>query len=1050
LLIVEGVLVFLLLVDAFIFALGKGLRKSYVDLGAATQRLEQRDEVEETDRPGRKHDERNRPTDADRGSQDGVSDGESDRDGDATRGGKTFGRGALRWLWWTRLLMLLLMVADLSTRSVVLYTTGRMALLLPLTALLRPVLFVSRVPSLRAAIMAFSKTVLHARRVISLWFSFLLVTASLSLALFGGDAAAVSASSIASSSDSDTASLSPPSASLSGVYGGAVLTADVTADGASASLASPSSFSGFGTSSASATAAASGLTLTAEQSRAEAVSLLFHGGQGGAATDAIIASSALTAASASSASSTSSSEGLSSAQGSAASAASAGGSEAPSEVGRGFGSFLQAFLTTFIFVTTGENWDVIHERHGRAAIDGAAGTGVAWALSESATGVIREAGLPADSVLARQALLGANTVAGVAAASWLDLVQRPYFVVVSFLGLFVLSALLIASFQNQYTQQEVRRRRQLLWQRRVAMVIAFIVLDDDESTFLERDEYAQFYTAIGVRPSHWKALPSRLSVATFVRFNELLMNSLQFHIGSGEYSREQTIISSAADRARLFVRCFWWCLAGSAAAAGSRASASRPGLEGSGSAATTASASDAPGSDTVTCHQRAALLSARMRVWLQGFRHWLRAFFNNELTVSFDAVSGVVVVVHIWLVALYGSTWSSSVDSALTVVLLWYVLELLLRGLAVGWKTFFQGPRTLRLATVQRLVGTMDGARDNPAAKQHQPSSSSSSSPSPSGRLPGGSKGQRSSIQSETSPGSYSPSNSSNQHPIAPTASAVVGGISALASPSASDHSGAAAKPKARPAPSSLGTVKATTRASQSGGHSAASEVRQIRTGASKSSRVVRFQTAANRCDCGIILVSAALVLIGLSSNTTALDSVASSSQRGDDTAALAAATVTAGGRVTRLGLVLPVLRLFSVVHTTRELVFGLLVRLPAYAPLLAAMLSAMYLYAVVGCWLFGGLLTALPPSVYSMQRANFNTFDSAVTTLSQLLVGEGWHDVMYGTFSALNTVWPAAYFVTFIAMNTLLFSSIFVGIVCDTFEAIQRRSLDRQDSGAK
>merc|ERR1712146_861067 len=54
---------------------------------------------------------------------------------------------------------------------------------------------------------------------------------------------------------------------------------------------------------------------------------------------------------------------------------------------------------------------------------------------------------------------------------------------------------------------------------------------------------------------------------------------------------------------------------------------------------------------------------------------------------------------------------------------------------------------------------------------------------------------------------------------------------------------------------------------------------------------------------------------------------------------------------------------------------------------------------------------------------------------------GEGWHDIMFGAFDALASLWPAAYFLSFIALNTLLFSSIFVGIVCDTFEAIQRRS---------
>ncbi|KAA0172994.1 hypothetical protein FNF27_05485 [Cafeteria roenbergensis] len=761
LLLVEGVLVVVLLFDALVLAIGKGLRKPLLDLESGTARqkaAEAKADAEAERRAGGSSafdsfdsEDALSPTPStlpatplpgtegpvSAGSSKALLAGAGAAAPDEDTVDKAFVRGSIRWLWFGRVFLLLLVAADVAVRTRVLYTTGRMALLLPVSAVLRPVLLLTRVPALRAALVAFGRAVLHARRVIALWFSFLLVVASISLALFGGDLASA-------------------------------------------------------TSSASAAAAAASGSAGATQS------------------------SSASAASSSSSSSAASFDSI----------GDDGGSAGSLQIGRGYASFVPAFLTTFIFVTTGENWNTIHERYAR------------------------EGSVPAAS------------------SAWLDAVQRPYFVLVSFLGLFVLSALLIASFQNQYTELSERRKRKLLWRRRVALVIAFVVLDDDASSELERSEYASFFTALGVRESHWGSLPASIGVAEFVRFCELLKNQMQFRLADGEYGHERTVVQSAARTAR---GCMRSC-------------------------------------HGTSCGKCLASMSQR----LQATRAWLRAFFNNEKQVSFDVVARVTVVVHVWLVTLYGTTWTAAVDAALTAMLLTFAAEVLLRLLAVGWSTFFSGPRTVRLASV--------GAALTAAAK--------------------------------------------------------------------------------------LGA-----------------------------------KTAANRCDFLVLLASVALAVAGRAGLGT------SAPAAGTDASAAVALALSSADRLTRVGLVLPVLRLFSVVHSTRQLVFGLLVRLPAYAPLLVAMVTALFLYAVVGCWLFGGLLTALPQDVYSSQRANFNSMDSALTTLAQLLVGEGWHDIMFGAFDALASLWPAAYFLSFIALNTLLFSSIFVGIVCDTFEAIQRRSAEQGKS---
>lgn len=102
-----------------------------------------------------------------------------------------------------------------------------------------------------------------------------------------------------------------------------------------------------------------------------------------------------------------------------------------------------------------------------------------------------------------------------------------------------------------------------------------------------------------------------------------------------------------------------------------------------------------------------------------------------------------------------------------------------------------------------------------------------------------------------------------------------------------------------------------------------------------------------------------------------------------------------------RFVTVFPVLKLLSTVHTTRRIVFGLLQLFRAYWSLFAVLALAMYVYAVFGVWLFGGLLTSLDDSVYDMKGANFDSFSLSMGTLFQLLGGEAWNDVLYASIDA-------------------------------------------------
>lgn len=137
----------------------------------------------------------------------------------------------------------------------------------------------------------------------------------------------------------------------------------------------------------------------------------------------------------------------------------------------------------------------------------------------------------------------------------------------------------------------------------------------------------------------------------------------------------------------------------------------------------------------------------------------------------------------------------------------------------------------------------------------------------------------------------------------------------------------------------------------------------------------------------------------------------------------------------------IPLLRLFSIVRVTRPLVFGLIGTLPDLYPLFGLLAVAVYLYALVGCWNLAGTLTSLSVEVYEVQGANFDSFSAALSTMFHLMTGEGWHEVMYGAIDATDSLAPCIFFMSFIVLVVLLFTQMFIGIVCDNFSKLQEQA---------
>ena len=162
LLLAELFILLALVVDAILTVLLKGIRKEYYslyDVTAATTRRE-----------------------ASRQSSAQKSEGKYNLTKPLRSSNKK--SPSYRLLVIVRCVMLFALVLDFLVRLGVDYRTGRSATLLPITVVIRPFFAVVRVPSIRRSLQALASTILLARRTFTLFITFTIVIAAISMALF--------------------------------------------------------------------------------------------------------------------------------------------------------------------------------------------------------------------------------------------------------------------------------------------------------------------------------------------------------------------------------------------------------------------------------------------------------------------------------------------------------------------------------------------------------------------------------------------------------------------------------------------------------------------------------------------------------------------------------------------------------------------------------------------------------------------------------------------------------------------------------------------------
>ena len=128
-------------------------------------------------------------------------------------------------------------------------------------------------------------------------------------------------------------------------------------------------------------------------------------------------------------------------------------------------------------------------------------------------------------------------------------------------------------------------------------------------------------------------------------------------------------------------------------------------------------------------------------------------------------------------------------------------------------------------------------------------------------------------------------------------------------------------------------------------------------------------------------------------------------------------------------------LRLFTLVDANQRLIALIFTIIPHTLNILAFLFLFIFFYARIGCTLFGHTTDYVIDDVYSANsNANFNTLGASILTLMQLMIGEGWHEIMYLHMIATRVEY-SLYFLLYIIIVTLIISNIFIGLFLSEIE---------------
>lgn len=128
---------------------------------------------------------------------------------------------------------------------------------------------------------------------------------------------------------------------------------------------------------------------------------------------------------------------------------------------------------------------------------------------------------------------------------------------------------------------------------------------------------------------------------------------------------------------------------------------------------------------------------------------------------------------------------------------------------------------------------------------------------------------------------------------------------------------------------------------------------------------------------------------------------------------------------VFRLIRIIRIFRLVTALPNLQILVGALIKSIPSMGWISLLLLIAMYVYAVLGSFLFG----ATDPE-------HFGNLGLSLLTLFQIITLEGWTEIMKQQGDGII---PVLYFISFILIGTMIILNLFIGVVINGFDEVKK-----------
>lgn len=139
---------------------------------------------------------------------------------------------------------------------------------------------------------------------------------------------------------------------------------------------------------------------------------------------------------------------------------------------------------------------------------------------------------------------------------------------------------------------------------------------------------------------------------------------------------------------------------------------------------------------------------------------------------------------------------------------------------------------------------------------------------------------------------------------------------------------------------------------------------------------------------------------------------------------------------VFRLIRIIRIFRLVTALPRLQILVGALLKSIPSMGWISLLLLIAMYVFAVLGSFLFG-----------ANDPEHFGNLGIALLTLFQIITLEGWVDIMNAQGGGIV---PIIYFISFILIGTMIILNLFIGVVINGFDEVKKEIESELEKKAK